>query len=170
MAVLTAQLSRLNGLGSAAARTVLMQCCGSPVWAVAVLAERPYLDTVHLLRVAERTLAELDWAEVKAAASAHPRIGEAAPGDEAAARWSKSEQAAAAVGSAKGAALPPRLIEYEAKFGHRFLISARGLSLERIAARLEERICLDSAHEREETRRELSKITVNRLRELMADG
>src|SRR5258706_4394206 len=88
-------LARLNALPDDEARRVLSACCATAGWTQAVVAGRPYSDRSALQARAAAELAALDWAGVREALEAHPRIGErvavtAQSGPEAA--WSVSEQ------------------------------------------------------------------------------
>ncbi|WP_067176200.1 2-oxo-4-hydroxy-4-carboxy-5-ureidoimidazoline decarboxylase [Microtetraspora niveoalba] len=56
----------------------LRSCCASTTWMAAVAARQPYADLAALVAAGEAALAALDWADIKEALAAHPRIGERA--------------------------------------------------------------------------------------------
>src|SRR5262249_58767464 len=71
-----ARLRWLNSLPDYAARSVLLNCCGSQTWAESVTRHRPFTDAKQLsdqhAAISERLTAD-DWKE---AFAAHPKIGE----------------------------------------------------------------------------------------------
>ena len=81
----------------------------------------------RLLAASDAAIAGLAWADVPEALAAHPRIGERAAGASREAAWSRGEQAGAAgAGGDVQAGLAAGNAEYEARFGHVFLICAAG--------------------------------------------
>jgi 2-oxo-4-hydroxy-4-carboxy-5-ureidoimidazoline decarboxylase len=164
-----AGLDRLNALPADGAREQLRACCAAEAWIGAVEAGRPYASREALQAASAAALAGLEWAGIRAALGAHPRIGErmrAVAGREAA--WSASEQS-----GMDGASLATReaLVEanraYEERFGHVFLIFATGRSDEEMLAAARERVHNDVATERETVRSELGKIVALRLTKLL---
>jgi 2-oxo-4-hydroxy-4-carboxy-5-ureidoimidazoline decarboxylase len=154
----------LNGLPAADAERVLLACCGSPAWARALAAGRPYADAEAVLTAADAALAALAEDEVDAALAGHPRIGERT----AAASFSRGEQAgldgsAAAVREALAAGNRA----YEERFGHVYLVCATGRSGEELLAVLQERLAHEPAHERTVLREELRRINRVRLSSLV---
>jgi OHCU decarboxylase len=159
-------LDRFNRLSDEEAAGELLAVCHSRRWAEQVAAGRPYGDVAALQRAADEVWSGLrpeDWRE---AFEAHPRIGEgggAAPG------WSRREQAG--VGAA-GQAVRQRLArgnaEYEARFGHVFLISAAGRDADEILAALGDRLGNDPATELRVAADEHRRITRLRIERLMA--
>ena len=159
-------LERFNQLSDEEAAGELLAVCHSRRWAKQVAAGRPYADLDALQRAADEVwlgLSPEDWRE---AFAAHPRIGE---GGGAAADWSRQEQAG--VGGA-GQDVRQRLArgnaEYEARFGHVFLISAAGRDAGEILAALDERLGNDPATELRVAAGEHRRITRLRLERLMA--
>jgi OHCU decarboxylase len=159
-------LDRFNRLSDEEAAGELLAVCHSRRWAKEVAAGRPYADVAALQAAADdvwRGLSPDDWRE---AFEAHPRIGE---GGGASAGWSRQEQAG--VGGA-GADVRERLArgnaEYEARFGHVFLISAAGRDADEILAALTERLRNDPATELRVAATEHRRITRLRLERLMA--
>jgi OHCU decarboxylase len=158
-------LDRFNRLPEEAAAGELLAVCHSRRWAERVAAGRPYADLAALQRAADEVwtaLGPADWLE---AFGAHPRIGE---GGGAAPAWSSREQAG--VGAA-GRQVRGRLArgnaEYEARFGHVFLIAAAGRDAGEILAALEDRLGNDPATELEVAAGEHRRITRLRLGQLV---
>jgi 2-oxo-4-hydroxy-4-carboxy-5-ureidoimidazoline decarboxylase len=146
----------------------LRACCAAPRWVDAMVAGAPFPSREAVLDAADRALAGLDWAEVERALAAHPRIGERADGAGREARWSRTEQAAAASGDDQCAAeLAEANRAYERRFGHVFLICASGLPAGAVLAALRERLGNDPATERGVVRAELGRIVRLRLSRLV---
>jgi 2-oxo-4-hydroxy-4-carboxy-5-ureidoimidazoline decarboxylase len=161
-------LTQLNALPQLDAERELQSCCASPAWAHRVAAARPFADVGGLLSTSEATLAALDWSEIEAALSAHPRIGQRAIGATREASWSAQEQAGTAAAPVETATALREVNEaYEQRFGHVFLIYASGRSAEEMLAAARERLHHDDETERRVVRGELSKITRLRLRKLL---
>jgi 2-oxo-4-hydroxy-4-carboxy-5-ureidoimidazoline decarboxylase len=159
-------LDRFNGLSDGEAAGELLAVCHSRRWAKEVAAGRPYPDVAALQRAADEVwlgLSPEDWRE---AFEAHPRIGE---GGGASADWSRQEQAG--VGDADQDVrerLARGNAEYEARFGHVFLISAAGRDASEILAALTERLGNDPDTELRVAAEEHRRITRLRLEKLMA--
>lgn len=165
-------LDELNALPEARAREELLRCCGCARWAADVAGGRPYADKEALLAAAEAAWSNADKAELLEAFGHHPRIG----GKDAlrakfasTSAWAKGEQAGAAAASedvldalAKGNA------EYEAKFGHIFIVCATGKSAAEMLALLKSRLPNDAAAEKRIAAAEQAKITKIRLEKLLS--
>lgn len=140
-------------------------------WARLMAALRPYCTTTALTDAAAdvwRALAPQDWLQ---AFEAHPRIGASltAPGSRAA-TWSTNEQAGAAAAAADEKRELERLNdEYEARFGHRFIVCASGLSADEMLSRLRSRMIGSAADELATAAAEQAKITGLRLHKLLAE-
>ena len=127
-----------------------------------MLAGLPYASDAALLEAAERewwTLERADWLE---AFAAHPRIGDRS-GDS----WSRREQS----GVADAAPEVRREIEqgnrdYEARFGHVYLVCATGRGAPDLLADLRRRLGGDPEEELRIAAREQAKITALRLEKL----
>ncbi|GAA4007999.1 2-oxo-4-hydroxy-4-carboxy-5-ureidoimidazoline decarboxylase [Allokutzneria multivorans] len=146
----------------------LLGCCANPVWAERVARARPFADVEALVASGAKELAELDWAQLRIAVDAHPRIGQRAEGEGREARWSRGEQSAAATEDERvRAELVAGNIAYEERFGHVFLICATGLEATQVLASLRERLHNDEAAERAVVREELGRIVELRLRKLV---
>jgi 2-oxo-4-hydroxy-4-carboxy-5-ureidoimidazoline decarboxylase len=127
-----------------------------------MLAGLPYASDAALLEAAERewwTLERADWLE---AFAAHPRIGERG-GDS----WSRREQS----GVVDAAPEVRREIEqgnrdYEARFGHVYLVCATGRGAVDLLADLRRRLGADPEQELRVAAGEQAKITALRLEKL----
>jgi OHCU decarboxylase len=134
-------------------------------WAASVANGRPYKDLNALLVSAEAAwsrLAPADWLEVFAA---HPRIGER--GGEVPAASEREQRQARQGSPATLAALAAENREYEARFGHVFLIAASGRTAEEILTELRRRIGNGPATELHAASDEHRKITRLRLEHLL---
>lgn len=149
----------------AAFRAVLLSCCDAPAWAERVLARRPFADPDALLVAAGEELAATSEADVDTALAAHPRIGERPAG----AASQREQSAALAADAGVLAELAAGNAEYEARFGHVYLVCASGRSAEELLAVLRSRLGNDPATERRVLRTELAAITRLRLRRAL-DG
>ncbi|MDT4918604.1 MAG: 2-oxo-4-hydroxy-4-carboxy-5-ureidoimidazoline decarboxylase [Pseudonocardiales bacterium] len=154
-------LAGFNRASTADVEAALLECCSSAQWARAVAARRPYASVAALDEAADAALDDLDEAELGAALAGHPRIGERAAATHAAS--STREQSGVAQSSAATlTALRAGNEEYEARFGHVYLVCADGRSGDELLAVLRGRLGNDAASEWATTRTELGKI--NRLR------
>jgi OHCU decarboxylase len=130
-------LTAINALGPGQARLAFLSCCGSQRWANAMAAARPYASADAVHRQANELFDELrrdDWLQ---AFAAHAAIGAPRPGD----RQGAGEQAAVATaGGELLDALRDGNERYRERFGHVFLIRARGRSAAELLAALHERI------------------------------
>ncbi|WP_246842931.1 2-oxo-4-hydroxy-4-carboxy-5-ureidoimidazoline decarboxylase [Allokutzneria sp. NRRL B-24872] len=149
-------------------REALLACCANPLWAERVARARPFAGVEALVACGAKELAELDWAQLKVAVDAHPRIGQRAEGDGREAKWSRGEQSAAVTEDERvRTELVEGNIAYEERFGHVFLICATGLAAADVLAALRERLGNDEAAERAVVREELGRIVELRLRKLV---
>jgi len=160
------RIAEFNDLPEAEARERLARCLDVPRWVETVLAGRPYADVGELMAVA-REAAVLDEAELDAALSGHPRIGErAGAGHDRA--FSDAEQSAV---DREDADVAARLADgnraYEARFDRVFLIRAAGRGGPEILAELERRLGNDDAAERDETVTQLREIALLRLEQVV---
>jgi OHCU decarboxylase len=159
-------LERFNQLSDEEAAAELLAVCHSRRWAKQVAAGRPYADLAALERAADEVwlgLGPEDWLE---AFAAHPRIGE---GGGASADWSRQEQADVGGSTEVKQRLARGNAEYEARFGHVFLISAAGRDADEILAALTDRLGNDPATELRVAAEEHRRITRLRLERLMAE-
>jgi len=136
----------------------MMACCASRLFAHAMAAGRPYASIDALEASISAVFTSMTWNDVLSAMDGHPRIGARV----AAGSASAAEQSG--VGDDTRAAFADGNREYEARFGHVFLICASGLSGARMLAALRERLENDPDTERSVATAELRKITVLRAR------
>jgi allantoicase len=167
-----AGISRLNNLSRPALRKMLLDCCGARKWTEQMAALAPFSSAEELLAAADKTWMELprhDWLE---AFRHHPAIGESrakAKQSANARRWSAGEQSAAQASSAETLeALATANRNYQAKFGHVFLICASGKSSEEILKNLQQRLASDPEAELHVAAEEQRKITRLRMEKLLA--
>ncbi|MGA9871137.1 MAG: 2-oxo-4-hydroxy-4-carboxy-5-ureidoimidazoline decarboxylase [Rhodococcus sp. (in: high G+C Gram-positive bacteria)] len=156
-------LDRFDRMSDRQAMHALYECCSSSIWARRVAGGRPYRSLDSLLDRADRVLAELPEAEVDLALDGHPRIGDRPDNP-------SSQREQAAVQSAGWDVLnilAERNREYEARFGHVYLVCATGRSAKDLLAILEERLGNDPETERRVLRVELAKINRIRLRRML---
>ena len=166
---MTVTIAELDSLPRDAATDLLTSCCGSRRWTAAMMARRPFGTRDALLRAADEEwnrLSPNDWVE---AFAHHPRIGERrafAHVDARARRWSESEQSSAASSDDRVKhQLADAQHEYEARFGHIFLICAAGKSSEEILAALRARMINDPKTELRVAAEEQRQITRLRLQD-----
>jgi len=159
-------LIEFNGLSAVAAEEQLYSSFANWSWAARVAGGRPYRNVDALLAAAESAWSDLkpgDWLQ---AFAAHPRIGE---GGGRAPDTSEREQAGVRKASARNLeALAAENREYETRFGHVFLIAARGRSAEEILHALRRRMGNDPYAELETAAAEQRKITRMRLIEMVS--
>jgi OHCU decarboxylase len=133
----------------------LYDCLASRRWARAVAAGQPPEQAMD-------SLTDDEWLE---AMKAHPRIGER--GGDAPGTSEREQSRAMQASEATLAALAGENRRYEERFGHVFLIFASGRSGEEILSELRRRMSNDPTAELEEGKRELRKIALKRLRDLV---
>jgi len=159
-----ASVAVLDRASPADAAGLLRPSCASARWVAELVAGRPHGDLDRLLAASDAAIAGLGWADVSEALAAHPRIGERAAGASREAAWSRGEQAGAAGAEAEvQAGLAAGNAEYEARFGHVFLICAAGRSGDEMLAELRARLGNREADEQQVVRRELGAIARLRL-------
>lgn len=139
---------------------MLTACLDVQRWVETLLARRPFGDLAALLAASE-ALTPLRPDEVEQAMAAHPRIGEKAGGESTEAGWSRSEQSG--VDGAAAREFAAANAEYEATFGHVFLVCASGRSGAELLENLRSRLSNDPGTELEVAGQELAKIAALRL-------
>lgn len=149
-------LAEFNSAEAADVRPVLAACLAAPRWVEAVLDGRPYADLAALHAAADMPLRR---DEVRAAMATHPRIGEPPGGRRAEDDWSRTEQSE--VDNADEFATAN--VEYEARFGHVFLVRAQGSSGAELLANLRKRLGNDPESEVDIAGAELTEIAHLRL-------
>lgn len=163
-------LAWLNALPDDAARDVLLDCCGSPAWAVRMESERPYRMLEDLFQKSESvwfSLPPSDWLE---AFSAHPAIGSSRQTERPSrsSEWSAGEQsgtASADTSTLNALAEANRL--YREKFGFIFIVCATGRSADEMLQLCRSRMRNSLKTEIEIAAREQHKITELRLTKLL---
>ena len=162
-------LDALNAMAAPEAEDLLLRCCASRRWAEEVAAGRPYVDEEALFAAADAALARLGEADLDEALTGHPRIGE--PPSGAGGSWSRREQSrVTAAPDETRAALAESNRAYEERFGHVYLVCAKGMDAGELLAVLRRRLRNDPATERRVLRAELGKINRLRLVRLVEDG
>lgn len=154
-------LTGLNTAPAADLEQALLDCCAAPRWAMVITAGRPYRSAAELYDAADVALNGLDDAEIDAALAGHPRIG-ARPDAGHSASSRREQSGVSGSAAATLAALAEGNREYEARFGHVYLVCAEGRSGEELLAVLRQRLHNDPVAERATVRAELRKI--NRIR------
>jgi OHCU decarboxylase len=169
----TDRLADVNALPADRAADVLRSCCGAERWVRAMVAHRPFASVDDALAAADAGWAPLGPADWLEAFSHHPRIGEnksASPQSARAAAWSSSEQASVAASDAGTRDELARMNrEYEAKFGHIYIVCASGKSADELLAIARRRLQNEPAAELAEAAREQYAITRLRLRRLLSE-
>ena len=167
-------LDELNALPDASAADAFTACCGSHRWVSAMVARRPYASVAAVITAATdawRATSEADWRE---AFHHHPRIGEAraaSPQDQRASSWSSVEQSrAASADAAVKRQLAAVNAEYEARFGHIYIVCAAGRSVNELLDIARSRLGNDPATELRVAADEQRKITELRLRKLLSEA
>jgi 2-oxo-4-hydroxy-4-carboxy-5-ureidoimidazoline decarboxylase len=165
-------LHHLNHLPADEAREALRRCCGASRWVDAMAARRPFPSAEALFAAADEVWAGLgpdDWRE---AFAHHPRIGdkEALRKRFAATRqWAAAEQSGASAASEEVLdALARGNRDYEARFGHIFVVCATGKGAEEMLGLLRQRLSNEPEVEARIAAAEQARITRIRLERLLA--
>jgi len=151
-----------DALSPEALRAALLGVCASRRWADLVAAAAPYHSLAGLQRAADVALGALDESDLDEALAGHPRVGERA--DDPASR----REQAGVDDTTRGPLLAANR-EYEARFGHVYLVRASGRTGEELLALLQQRLANDPAQERAVTRAELGRINALRLERLATE-
>jgi OHCU decarboxylase len=158
-------LARFNAATTEEAERLLYGCFAQRGWAAKVAAGRPYRDLTALLARADAAWSELAPAGWLEAFAAHPRIGERGGHSPDASNREQSEARRASVATLEALAAENR--EYEARFGHVFLISATGRTADDMLEELRRRMRNAPATELQVAAAEHRKITRLRLDHLL---
>jgi allantoicase len=163
-----------RGRGDAAARHLdtslrdaavaeLRSCCASMEWVTAMFDARPFQSWERLAQAADRVWAQLGREAWLEAFAAHPRIGE-----KKADRFSSGEQDGTASASDETmSALAAANRDYEARFGHVYLVCATGRTADEMLAFARERMKNEPDAELRVAAEEQRKITRLRLLKLV---
>ena len=121
-------LGELNALDASRAGAEFLRCCGSPRWASAMAAARPFGTLSAMQEKGDAIWASLDRSDWLEAFAAHPKIG-ALEAVSAVSAWSAAEQAGMDTADTSTAARLSALnADYEARFGYIFIVCATGKS------------------------------------------
>lgn len=149
----------VNTLTDDLAAVQLRNCCGSTEWVRRMMAARPFPTWSDLIRTAEdiwHGLKPDDWRE---AFAAHPRIG-----DRSGSHWARQEQSGTSSASSESMdALAAANREYEARFGHIYIVYATGHSADEMLAMAWQRLENSPEEELRVAAAEQLKITKLRL-------
>lgn len=166
-----AVLRQLNAIDEPELRAALADFCAAPEWIERVAALRPFATPETLLAAAAAAADCLEPDGWREAFRHHPRIGEDAAErrqSDLARTLSASEQAAAGQAStADRDALTHANRDYEAKFGHVFIVCATGNTAPEMLAALRERLNNDPETELRVAAGEQRRITRLRLERLL---
>ena len=166
-------MRHLDTLTEGDAVVELLACCGSRAWARGVTERRPFGSLASLTSASDEVWRALGPDDHREAFLSHPRIGERKAqvehAHEARTRdWAEHEQSQVAHAEhATLSALAGANAEYEAKFGHIFLVCATGKSAGEILAMLRARMSNDAETELRVAAEEQRKITHLRLEKLV---
>ena len=165
-------LDELNSLSDGDAAEALTACCGAHRWVAAMIARRPFSSLDAVINAANdvwRGTSESDWRE---AFDHHPRIGEqrsASGQDQRASSWSAGEQSRAALADDDvKRQLAAVNAEYEARFGHIYIVCAAGRSADELLDIARSRLRNDPGTELRVAAGEQAKITRLRLEKLFS--
>ncbi|MGH9423039.1 MAG: 2-oxo-4-hydroxy-4-carboxy-5-ureidoimidazoline decarboxylase, partial [Thermoanaerobaculia bacterium] len=153
----------VNTLTDELASVQLRNCCGSTEWVRQMIAARPFPSWSELVQQAETIWFALNPDDWREAFAAHPRIG-----DKSGSRWARQEQSATSSASSESLdALAAANREYEARFGHIYIVCATGKSVDEMLALARQRLKNSPADELRVAAEEQMKITKLRLMKLV---
>ena len=162
------RLTAFNALEADEAAKLLRPCLDVERWVSTVVDGRPYGSVDDLFDTARAAAHPLTGAEVEAALSHHPRIGEQADGASTEAHLSRSEQASLSLGGDVQAQLAEGNRAYEERFGRVFIVRAAGRSGPEILEHLRHRLDNTDELERAATIDQLTQIAVLRMKEALS--
>ena len=166
-------IDALDRADAATARAALARCCGASAWLNAMLAARPFGEAAGLRAAAESAFARMTAADWREAFEHHPRIGDLDALRErfAATRaWAGAEQSGSTTaGEATRLALRQGNLDYEARFGHRFIVFASGRSADEMLVLLRERLANPPGRELEIAAAEAARIARLRIDKLLEE-
>lgn len=170
MSVAPEVVARLDAADDATAREMLTRCCGATPWVEGMLARRPFAAPAALEAAADEVWFALDEAGWREAFDHHPRIGDVEKLREkfaATADLSESEQAGVTGASNEVLeALAQANRDYEARYGHIFLVCATGKTAAEMLEILRSRMANEPADELRIAAGEQAKITKIRMEKL----
>jgi allantoicase len=152
----------VNALSSSAFEDQVVACCASPGWARGLEGVRPFSDFASVLEASDAAWAKLSPEDRRAAFDAHPRIG-----DRGGSAWSQQEQAGTATADDETLrALEIGNRDYEARFGHVFLINASGKTSSEMLEELRRRMTNEpeaELAEAAEQQRQIARIRLEKV-------
>ena len=164
-------LSELDQLPASQLKEQLVKCCGSSAWVEKMASLFPFPDKATLFQKADEvwySLTEKDWLE---AFSHHPKIGDINSLKEKfanTAKWASGEQSLVQHASQQTIEeLAKGNREYEAKFGHIFIVCATGKPAEEMLHMLKTQLPNKPEDEIKIAAAEQAKITKIRLEKLL---
>ncbi len=169
------RLSELNELNDEAAKSAFTRCCGSSRWVREMVQARPFASEDELFDFADSAWAKSEREDVLEAFEHHPRIGanldalreKFAPTK----GWSSGEQASVASASEETLLnLQQGNLDYEARYGHIFIVCATGKSAEEMLKLLLGRMSNAPDVELSIAAGEQAKITKIRLTKLLEEA
>ena len=158
------ELNEFNNAPADEAAALVRACAHVERWVAEIVAGRPYTSVDEVVAAAEQRANPWTDSEIDSALARHPRIGERARGEEADAQMSRREQSGVSTDADTQTRLAEGNADYEARFGHVFLIRAAGRSAEEILAALQQRLTHTPDHERRIAAEQLREIAALRLR------
>ena len=165
-------IDALNRLSETDATAAFTQCCTSARWVERMVIDRPFESLAEMLEISDRIWEECDVDDYLEAFEGHPRIGDV---ESLAKKYANTKGWAG--GEQKGVEGADRTVlerlaqgnaDYEAKFGHIFIVCATGKSAAEMLALLEARMPNDPKTEVMVAAEEQNKITRIRLKKLLA--
>lgn len=165
-------IDALNRLTEADAAAAFTQCCAAQRWVERMVIDRPFESLAEMLEISDRIWEECDVDDYLEAFEGHPRIGDV---ESLAKKYANTKGWAG--GEQKGVEGADRAVlerlakgnaDYEAKFGHIFIVCATGRSAAEMLALLEARMPNDPKTEVMVAAEEQNKITRIRLKKLLA--
>ncbi|MBB2977117.1 2-oxo-4-hydroxy-4-carboxy-5-ureidoimidazoline decarboxylase [Microbacterium endophyticum] len=158
-------LDEFNALSESDAQATVAVWAAIPGWVDAVVAGRPYSSADALASYASSLASVWSRADLDAALSHHPRIGDKPRGSGATADASRAEQSSMSTAADDiVSALATGNADYEARFGRVFLIRAAGRTPAEMLSHLHRRLENDEADEAREATEQLAEIALLRLR------
>ncbi len=164
-------IDALNRLSESDAAAAFTQCCAAQRWVERMVIDRPFESLAEMLEISDRIWEECDVDDYLEAFEGHPRIGDV---ESLAKKYANTKGWAG--GEQKGVEGADREVlerlakgnaDYEAKFGHIFIVCATGKSAAEMLALLEARMPNDPKTEVMVAAEEQNKITRIRLKKLL---
>ncbi|MFD5869378.1 2-oxo-4-hydroxy-4-carboxy-5-ureidoimidazoline decarboxylase [Corynebacterium sp. NPDC060344] len=164
------ELDMFNRASATVLKPQLTELSGSSAWAEHLLAARPFHTLGAALTTGDEALSRLSRSDVAMAIASHPALG-SAPEQGTASEEEQATLLGTLGGDDAGARELARLShEYESRFGHVFLLCARGRDAGEVLDALRSRIGNDVETEWAETVEQLRLINRARLADLIGDG